>query len=55
MNACYTGSSGWTKQAFLFDAPKGLDATTPCHVIVELRNAKGAVWFDDVRVSEFGF
>jgi hypothetical protein len=49
--AAYTGSCPWTKQGFNFTTNP--DAKTG-GLRLQMMNAKGTVWFDDVTITELG-
>lgn len=51
----YTGTFGWTKQAFVFTSMpplKGVKKVPPDYIRFGLQDASGTVWVDDVRIEE---
>jgi len=48
----YRGTFGWTKQGIELTSPPDAGKEHTCYIRLSLREAKGTVWLDDVRLRE---
>lgn len=48
----YSGTTPWTKQGFYFTTEADVNKEKKSYIRLRLKNSKGTVWFDDIKLRE---